>query len=307
MARTITAEETEVVVTSWSAARAGRDAGHRRLRPGDRRSAVPRVAWAGGNEQTAIRLANMSVDESGMGKREPTRRAKVLGILRDALRQKSIGVIEEDPAQGHREVRQAGRRDRVADSGDQPLRDAGRHRHLRDQVQGRGDLLAAPVEPQDDHRNRAPDARGARETGRAGRHPAGRRAPEHPAGQRADGDLRPDDRDRRPGDGQGRLRLGQARLRRRRRQCHDGDRRDRRTSRKRRATPASARPTTTARAARPTATCSSTRRIYDAFLAQLQKEGGYLVADETRRTSCRRPTGTARDAAPPTRSRARRR
>ena len=37
----------------------------------------------------------MSVDESGMGSREPQRRAKVLGILRDALRQKSMGVIEE--------------------------------------------------------------------------------------------------------------------------------------------------------------------------------------------------------------------
>ena len=58
------------------------------------------MAWAGGNEQSAIRLANMSVDESGMGKREPTRRAKVLGILRDALRQKSIGVIEELPEKG---------------------------------------------------------------------------------------------------------------------------------------------------------------------------------------------------------------
>ena len=27
------------------------------------------VAWAGGNEQTAITVANMSVDESGMGSR----------------------------------------------------------------------------------------------------------------------------------------------------------------------------------------------------------------------------------------------
>ena len=42
----------------------------------------------------------MSVDESGMGRREPGRRAKVQGILRDALRQKSIGIIEEDPARG---------------------------------------------------------------------------------------------------------------------------------------------------------------------------------------------------------------
>ena len=58
------------------------------------------IAWAGGNEQTAITLANMSVDESGMGSREPKRRAKVLGILRDALRQKSMGVIEEIPEKG---------------------------------------------------------------------------------------------------------------------------------------------------------------------------------------------------------------
>jgi len=58
------------------------------------------VAWAAGNEATATRLANMSVDESGLGRREPRRRAKVLGILRDALRQKSMGVIEEIPEKG---------------------------------------------------------------------------------------------------------------------------------------------------------------------------------------------------------------
>ena len=58
------------------------------------------VAWAGGNEATATRLARMSVDESGLGSPEPKRRAKVLGILRDALRQKSIGIIEEIPDKG---------------------------------------------------------------------------------------------------------------------------------------------------------------------------------------------------------------
>ena len=58
------------------------------------------VAWAGGNETVAVRLANMSVDETGMGAREPRRRAKVLGILRDALRQKSTGIIEEIPEKG---------------------------------------------------------------------------------------------------------------------------------------------------------------------------------------------------------------
>jgi sulfoacetaldehyde dehydrogenase len=58
------------------------------------------IAWATSNEETSLRLANMSVDESGLGSREPTRRAKVLGILRDALRQKSMGVIEEIPEKG---------------------------------------------------------------------------------------------------------------------------------------------------------------------------------------------------------------
>ena len=38
------------------------------------------VAWATANLETSTRLANMSVDESGMGSREPSRRGKVLGI-----------------------------------------------------------------------------------------------------------------------------------------------------------------------------------------------------------------------------------
>jgi sulfoacetaldehyde dehydrogenase len=58
------------------------------------------VGWAGGNEVTATRLARMSVDESGMGSPEPKRRAKVQGVLRDALRQKSMGIIEEIPDRG---------------------------------------------------------------------------------------------------------------------------------------------------------------------------------------------------------------
>ena len=58
------------------------------------------IAWAGGNESTAKRLAEMSVAESGLGSPEPSRRSKVLGILRDALRQKSMGIIEEIPQAG---------------------------------------------------------------------------------------------------------------------------------------------------------------------------------------------------------------
>jgi len=60
------------------------------------------VAWATANEQTFGRLTRMSVDESGMGSADgvPARRWKILGILRDALRTKSIGIIEELPDKG---------------------------------------------------------------------------------------------------------------------------------------------------------------------------------------------------------------
>jgi sulfoacetaldehyde dehydrogenase len=99
MARTITVEETAVAHELVERARAAMEAiAHYDQPTVDRLCRA--LAWAGGNETTATRLANMSVDESGMGKREPTRRAKVLGILRDALRQKSIGIIEEDASRG---------------------------------------------------------------------------------------------------------------------------------------------------------------------------------------------------------------
>ena len=60
------------------------------------------VAWATANEKTATRLAYMGVDESGLGDRagRPNKRFKIMGILRDALRQKSMGVIEEIPDKG---------------------------------------------------------------------------------------------------------------------------------------------------------------------------------------------------------------
>ena len=60
------------------------------------------VAWATANEQTFGRLTRMSVEESGMGSAEgvPARRWKILGILRDALRTKTVGIIEEVPEKG---------------------------------------------------------------------------------------------------------------------------------------------------------------------------------------------------------------
>lgn len=60
------------------------------------------IGWALGNEETFTRLADMSVDESGIGDREgrPNKRFKIYGILRDALRQPSVGIIEEDLERG---------------------------------------------------------------------------------------------------------------------------------------------------------------------------------------------------------------
>jgi sulfoacetaldehyde dehydrogenase len=97
--RTITTEEQETARALLARARAAMQA----VESYDQ-ATVDRlcraVAWAGGNEGTAVKLARMSVDESGMGSPEPKRRAKVLGILRDALRQKSMGIIEEIPEKG---------------------------------------------------------------------------------------------------------------------------------------------------------------------------------------------------------------
>ena len=60
------------------------------------------VGWAVANETTFQRLAHMGVDESGLG--DPTsrvgKRFKVMGILRDVLRQPSVGIIETDDAKG---------------------------------------------------------------------------------------------------------------------------------------------------------------------------------------------------------------
>jgi sulfoacetaldehyde dehydrogenase len=60
------------------------------------------VGWATANEPTFVRLTGMSVEESNMGSLDgvPARRFKIIGILRDALRQKTIGVIEEIPEKG---------------------------------------------------------------------------------------------------------------------------------------------------------------------------------------------------------------
>lgn len=60
------------------------------------------VAWAVANKATFQRLVDMGIKETGLG--DPVsrmgKRIKIRGVLRDALRQKSIGVIEEIPEKG---------------------------------------------------------------------------------------------------------------------------------------------------------------------------------------------------------------
>ena len=101
MARDITAEEKSLAADLLAKARAAMaeiaDYDQARV---DRLAQA--IGWALGNETTFLRLAHMSVDESGIGDREGRagKRFKIHGILRDALRTKSVGVIETDHEKG---------------------------------------------------------------------------------------------------------------------------------------------------------------------------------------------------------------
>ncbi|SNT30339.1 aldehyde dehydrogenase family protein [Tropicimonas sediminicola] len=101
MARDITPEEIATVDAMLARARKAME----EMKDYDQEQ-VDRLAralgWNCGNETTFVRIAQMGVDESGIGDRagRAGKRFKVLGVLRDALRQKSVGVIEEDPEKG---------------------------------------------------------------------------------------------------------------------------------------------------------------------------------------------------------------
>ncbi len=60
------------------------------------------IGWATSNETTFTGLARLGVEESGIGDRDgrPNKRFKIHGVLRDALRQKSVGVVEQDTEKG---------------------------------------------------------------------------------------------------------------------------------------------------------------------------------------------------------------
>ena len=60
------------------------------------------VAWAVANTTTFHRLVEMGIEESGLGDytSRMNKRMKIRGVLRDALRQPSVGIVEEIPEKG---------------------------------------------------------------------------------------------------------------------------------------------------------------------------------------------------------------
>ena len=151
------------------------------------------VAWAVANKRTFTRLVDMGIEESGLGDAVSRmgKRMKIRGVLRDALRQKSVGIIEELPEKGIVKYGKPAGDRRLHRADDQSGPDAGRQRDLRDQGARRRHLLAAPALEEDVVRDGAPDARGAGARRRAGRHPAVPDQGQHPDVAGADGARRP--------------------------------------------------------------------------------------------------------------------
>ena len=73
---------------------------NQRLRPGRIDEAVTALAWSIYKPQNARRLAEIAVDVTGIGELESKvikNQRKTFGTLRDLLRVKSTGIIEEIP------------------------------------------------------------------------------------------------------------------------------------------------------------------------------------------------------------------
>lgn len=93
----MTREIDEMIVRARAAMRAVADYDQQRI---DRLCQA--LGWATANEKTFGRIVRMSIEESGLGDPEGRhqKRFKIMGVLRDALRQRSVGVIEEIPEKG---------------------------------------------------------------------------------------------------------------------------------------------------------------------------------------------------------------
>ncbi len=187
------------------------------------------VAWAVANKQTFTRLVDMGIKESGLGDAVSRmgKRMKIRGVLRDALRQKSVGIIEELPEKGIVKYgKPAGIIACIVPTTNPDLTPAGNAIYA---IKARDVVIFSP-HPR--------SKKTSFETVRLMREALEREgAPadilqcltqgQHPDVAGADGARRPDHRDRRPADGARRVQLGHAGLRRGRRQLDDDHRRDR--------------------------------------------------------------------------------
>ena len=186
------------------------------------------VAWAVANEATFTRLAHMGVEESGIGDPDSRvgKRFKVMGILRDVLRQKSIGVIEELPERGIvKYAKPVGLIASLVPTTNPELTPPGVGMFA---IKCRDAVIFSP-HPRSKNTTRETVAIMRRALGARGC--AGRPYPVHREGQHPHRPV-PDDAgrhgpgDRREGHGEGRVQLGHARLRGRLRQLDHGHRRD---------------------------------------------------------------------------------
>ena len=101
MAQELSADDRQIVDAMLARARAAmREVAHYDQARIDRLCQA--LGWATANEKTFGRIVEMSIRESGLGDPEGrhSKRNKIIGVLRDVLREKSTGIIEEIPHKG---------------------------------------------------------------------------------------------------------------------------------------------------------------------------------------------------------------
>ena len=191
---------------------------------------IQAVAWAVANRSSFHRLVKMGIEESGLGDFDSrmNKRMKIRGVLRDALRSPSVGIIEEDAEKGLVKYgKPVGIIGCVVPTTNPDLTPAGNAIYA---IKARDVVVFSPHPAFEAHdvRDRPPHARSARGGGRARRHPAVHHSaePHRLAGDHAA--LRPRHRDGRPGTRARRVQLGHARVRRGSGQRDRVRRRDRR-------------------------------------------------------------------------------
>ena len=129
------------------------------------------IAWYAGNEKTFTRLAQMGVDESGIGDRDgrPGKRFKIHMVLRDVLRTPSTGIVEVDEMRGLVKYAKPAGRDRIPDPDDEPGDDPPGNGGVFGQRPERRHLQPASTHGADDLRDGRGHARRLPRRGRARR------------------------------------------------------------------------------------------------------------------------------------------